>query len=621
MSDIHYGCFGQKEPCNGGPGCRLESAAPPASPPREWDDPADRGSLAPAPPPGAACPECDAERAAGCLNIPAVHHTGRCRKWAEDLARRAAANVAPLIEKERAEQRAPLPTDRLGPAAPPPGATAPVCSESINSPTNSPPGGTGPGDATPSWDGQTCGQCVHYDGTCAAPDVKGERIDRRQIPPTYPACLGGFASLRTAVAALRADLARLTAERERYRADAQNAPCECGTPAGRPGGDAWKCAVRRSLPRIACTCQCHRYLSACDCHYSPVGVKTEPMPPAASPPGGTGAPYPLDYFPRPWTWQRIALPGAPLAMCWTLNAANGRAVLRHEGAWDPAQSVMDEIAADPAALRAERDALGVDVGVHLEAVTAVLRAFGGPTVRQFTADEAAALDLLRNATVGVPNPATNLGARVEAAEAEVARLTAEHKADADALTHLRRVAYLRDGTTGPEIEKHLRAIVDDYAARAAAAEAERDAALAQIPPLREALSLATSQVEESEAREAHADELAIAAAHERDAARLEAEEALKLLAVSVRADRLSEANAALAALRDATREATNVLDRVLRHLRTPMRAFLRFGENDDPVRAARHQAQEDERKSIAGEIAPIVRALRDALPAEPKEKD
>ncbi len=36
--------------------------------------------------------------------------------------------------------------------------------------------------------------------------------------------------------------------------------CECGTPAGEAGGDAWKCAVRRNLPSISCPCRCHRYL-------------------------------------------------------------------------------------------------------------------------------------------------------------------------------------------------------------------------------------------------------------------------------------------------------------------------------------------------------------------------
>lgn len=37
---------------------------------------------------------------------------------------------------------------------------------------------------------------------------------------------------------------------------ALEAVCECG--AG--GGDAWKCAKRKKLDRVACPCRCHRYL-------------------------------------------------------------------------------------------------------------------------------------------------------------------------------------------------------------------------------------------------------------------------------------------------------------------------------------------------------------------------
>lgn len=62
------------------------------------------------------------------------------------------------------------------------------------------------------------------------------------------------------------------------------------------------------------------------------------------------------------------------------------------------------------------------------------------------------------------------------------------KSDAEALQHLRRVAFLRDDATGPEIEKHLRGIVESYSshtekastaeanarARADLAERERD---------------------------------------------------------------------------------------------------------------------------------------------------
>jgi hypothetical protein len=51
---------------------------------------------------------------------------------------------------------------------------------------------------------------------------------------------------------------------------------------------------------------------------------------------------------------------------------------------------------------------------------------------------------------------------------------ADWQADRTALEHLRRVAFLRDGTTGPEIEKHLRGVIDSYQAARLDAEAKAE---------------------------------------------------------------------------------------------------------------------------------------------------
>ncbi len=52
------------------------------------------------------------------------------------------------------------------------------------------------------------------------------------------------------------------AEHAQHPRDAERVrpACTCGTPAGEAGGDAWKCATRRGLPRISCPCACHRYV-------------------------------------------------------------------------------------------------------------------------------------------------------------------------------------------------------------------------------------------------------------------------------------------------------------------------------------------------------------------------
>jgi hypothetical protein len=78
-------------------------------------------------------------------------------------------------------------------------------------------------------------------------------------------------------------------------------------------------------------------------------------------------------------------------------------------------------------------------------------------------------------------------------------------------------------------------------------------------------------------------------------------------------DALVAAEAERDRLREALETAVRDLGSLAERFATPMRMFSRFGEEDDPPRAAANRARDETGKEAAKSLAPIRKALRTAL--------